>query len=126
MTGLAVVTSPHAYAEIRRLFIEEYLSQEGTLSFNVKNAWQTLAVCKAAVEIASGNKRSSDEISADMPVKYQRWSSIICEEPEGCFSIDNLPSYINEQLFMTTDVKGTKPIEKTLAAGKKLTEVRQI
>jgi hypothetical protein len=64
MTGAAVVNSPHAFQSIRQRFIESYLTPENVKqpSYNMKIAWQTVALCKAAAEICHGDKMSSKDI----------------------------------------------------------------
>ena len=98
MTGVAVVTSPHACDQLRDIFIKEYLDES---SFSVKTAWQTLAMCKAAIEITSGDKRSTNKIHSDMIVKYQRWSNLICSDAETVLNLHNPPEYLQPALFMT-------------------------
>ena len=116
MTGVAVVTSPHACDQLRDIFIKEYLDES---SFSVKTAWQTLAMCKAAIEITSGDKRSTNKIHSDMIVKYQRWSNLICSDAETVLNLHNPPEYLQPALFMTSDTKGTKEYPVDTTTGKK-------
>jgi len=71
MTGAAIVNSPHAYAQIQWVFIEEYFASETRPSSSQKHAWQSIALCNATIEIMSGDKCSGDEIHRDMILKYK-------------------------------------------------------
>ena len=119
MTGAAVVDSPHAYSQIRSLFIEQYLSARGLPSFTKKGAWQSLVVCKATVEITQGDKRSSEQIHDDMICHYERWAKVMCAEDDAGCMISTSPGYLTETMFMTVDVKENKAITRTRAFGKK-------
>ena len=51
MTGTVVVNSPYAFQSIRNLFVEQYLTPKPQKfpSYNMKLAWQTATVWKAAL-----------------------------------------------------------------------------
>ena len=110
MTGAAFINSPHAFQSIRNLFVDKYLTPEYSKlpSHNVKLAWQSTAVCRAALEISHGDKMSGKEIHVKMWEKYVRWAKIICEEDDANMKIDTKPGYLSEQFFMTSDAKHKK------------------
>ena len=60
---------------IRDLFVDKYLNlQMGKLpSHNMKLAWQTLAVCRAALEIHHGDKMFNKQLYTKMWDKYVSW-----------------------------------------------------
>lgn len=121
MTGAAVVDSPHAFQMIRDLFVELYLHpQDGKLpSHNMKLVWQSLAVCRAALEIHHGDKMSGKQIHIKMWDKYMSWSNIICDEDDCGMKINEKPNYLSKQWFMTSDAKHKKPYVEGAVTGKK-------
>ena len=121
MTGAAVVNSPHAFQNIRDLFVDQYLNpRQGKLpSHNIKLAWQSLAVCRAALEIHHGDKMSGKEIHTKMWDKYVSWANIICDEDDCGVKINEKPDYLCEQWFLTSDAKHKKLHETGADTGKK-------
>ena len=121
MTGVAIVNSPHAFQKIRDLFVERYLTPQSWKppSYNMKLAWQTLAVCRAALELHHGGKMPSKEIHAKLWDKYVSWTKIICDEGDGGVTINKRPNYLHEWWFLTSDVKQKKPYAKGAVTGKK-------
>ena len=121
MTGAAVVNSPHAFQCIRDLFVEKYLNpQPGKLpSHNMKLAWQTLAMCKAALEIHHGDKMSTKQIHVKMWDKYVAWANIIRDEADCGIKINEKPDYLSEVWFMTADAKHQKPYVKGAVSSKR-------
>ena len=87
MTGAASTNSPHAYDQIQRVFMEEYLASDSRPSAYHKNAWQSVALCKATIEIMSGDKHRMEEIHKDMTLKYKIWEKLICDGSGGFFKL---------------------------------------
>ena len=98
MTGGAIVNSPHAFQSIRDVFVDKYLQpQPGKLpSHNMKLAWQTLAMCKAALELHHRDKMSREVIYVKMWEKYISWTKIICAEFDYGMKISRKPDYLSE------------------------------
>ena len=93
MTGLAVVNSPHAFQCIKNLFVENYLTPESSfkISHNIKLAWQSAAICRAAIEIIHGDKMPSKKIHTKMWEKYNAWVRVIREEPDAGLKLESKP-----------------------------------
>ena len=119
MTGAAVVSSPHAFQCIRDLFVEQYLTPERRKrpSYNMKVAWQTAAVCKAALEINHGEKMRANEIHMKMWEKYLSWGKVFCEE---AYAGINKPAYLTDRYFTTSDAAHRKPFPGGAESGKKM------
>ena len=98
MTGTAIVNSLHAFQSIRNLFIGKYLTLElgKPPSHNMKLACQTLALCRAVLEIHYGDKMASKLIHAKLWDKYVSWTKIICNEGDAGVKIDEKPKKIDQ------------------------------
>ena len=72
-------------------------------SHNMKLAWQTLAVCRAALEIHHGDKMFSKQLHAKMWDKYVSWTKIICDEDDCGLKINEKPYCLSESWFLTSD-----------------------
>ena len=122
MTGSTFVNSPHAFQSIRDLYVDKYLNpQLGKLpSNNMKLAWQTLAVCRAALDIQHGDKMSRKQIYVKMWDKYVSWTNIICDEGDCGVKINEKPEHLSELWFMTSDSKHQKPYVKGAVTSKKI------
>ena len=121
MTGAAIVNSPHAFRSIRNLFVDKYLTPElGKLpSYSMKLAWQTLAMCRAALEIHHGEKMNGKQIHAKMWDKYVSWTKIICDEDDAGVKIGEKPNYLSEVYFLTSDAKNQRFYKKGAESGKR-------
>ena len=121
MTGTAVINSPHAFHSIRQLFVENYLSPEvgKSPSYVMKNAWQTVAICKAAAEICHGDKMSAKDIHSKIWAKYVAWAKLICETDDAELKIEPKPEYLSLDFFMTSDAKCKKRYTGGVETGKK-------
>mmetsp|Transcript_10848 Transcript_10848/g.23835 ORF Transcript_10848/g.23835 Transcript_10848/m.23835 type:complete len:99 (-) Transcript_10848:241-537(-) len=77
MTGVANVTSEVAFDALQTQFIERLHSHRATQI--LKNVWQNVCVCKAAVEITQGDKKSMKNIERDMFTKFKKWASLLLD-----------------------------------------------
>ena len=122
MTGAAVINSPHAFQRIRNLFVEKYLTPETNKwpSHNMKLAWQSAAVSKAALEIIHGDKMCAKDIHTKMWEKYLSWSNVFCEEADAGMKIEPRPDYLAPDYFTTSDAAHKKSFPGGAETGKKL------
>ena len=118
-----MINSLHAYEQIQRVFVEEYITSETIPSLSQKNAWQSIATCKATIEIMLGDTSSGEEIHQDMILKYKHQATVICEGVDDFCRIDNSPSYLNKNMLLTTDTKGEKELPLTNGSGKIMNEI---
>ena len=122
MTGTVIVNSPHAFQSTRNLFVEQYLTPEPQKlpSYNMKLAWQTAALCNAALEITHGDKMCAKDIHAKIWEKYLSWAKIFCEEADAGMKIESRPDYLANEYFTMSDAVHRKPFPGGAESGKKL------
>jgi hypothetical protein len=116
MTGVANVTSEVAFDALQAQFIERLHSHRATQI--LKYVWQNVCVCKAAIEIMQGNKKSMKDIERDMFTKFKKWASLLLDNKNEV-AIGELPSYATEKMLLTTDV-GEKAFYAQPKAGKSM------
>ena len=100
----ASVESSHGFEKIRELFLH-HLQQDITQS--KKAVWHNLCLAKAGVEVFSGGKMRKDALHAKLRDSYDRWASLISKEDPSP-GVKDVPEYVDENMFMTTDTCGLK------------------
>ena len=116
MTGVANVTSEVAFDVLQTQFIARLHSHKATQI--LKNVWQHVCVCKAAIEITQGEKKSLNDIERDMFTKFKKWACLLLDDKIEV-AIGELPAYVTEKMLLTTDV-GEKKHYAPPKAGKSI------
>ena len=116
MTGVANVTSNVAFDELQTQFIERLHSHRATQI--LKYVWHNVCICKGAIEITQGDKKSMKDIERDMFTKFKKWASLLLDN-KGEVVIGELPAYVTEKMLLTTDV-GEKALYAHPKAGKSM------
>ena len=100
----ASVESSHGFEKIRELFLH-HLQQDSTQS--KKAVWHNLCLAKAGVEVFSGERMWKDALHTKLRDSYDRWASLIFKKDPSS-GVKDVPEYVTENMFMTTDTCGLK------------------
>ena len=116
MTGVANVISDVAFDELQTQFIERLHAHRA--SQMLKYVWQNVCICKGAIEITQGDKKSMKDIERAMFKKFKKWASLLLDN-KGEVVIGELPAYVTERMLLTSDV-GEKTLYAHPKAGKSM------
>ena len=107
-----MVTSDSSLATLRELFIAEHLDGEQTQM--KKQAWVSLCIAKAAVEIGKGEKKRKVDLHSEMARRFLGWAKLISSDEIG---LPLTPSYVTEQMLVTKDARNLKALDLTGTSG---------
>ena len=110
-----MVTSDNSLKSLRELFIEEHLDGEQTSMR--KQAWVSLCIAKAAVEIAKGEKKKKADLHSEMARRFRGWAKLISSDEIG---LPLTPTYVTEQMLLTKDKTNLKSLDLSTNGGRKL------